>query len=125
MTELSRDYKMRFWLGGLAAFLVLLYLLRGGSDVNPNTLSRFYEFHIGVLPTMMTLLIVAHVLLVRLHGRGSAAKRSEPRNLSVLSRPYAAGNDCRTPLCTADLQYRSPFFEWLAVMAQFDFICVA
>jgi cytochrome b6 len=46
----------------------LLYLLRGGPDVNPNTLSRFYDFHIGVLPTMMTLLIVAHLALVRLHG---------------------------------------------------------
>jgi quinol-cytochrome oxidoreductase complex cytochrome b subunit len=46
----------------------LLYLLRGGADVNPNTLSRFYDFHIGVLPTMMTLLIVAHLFLVRLHG---------------------------------------------------------
>jgi quinol-cytochrome oxidoreductase complex cytochrome b subunit len=46
----------------------LLYLLRGGPDVNPNTLSRFYDLHIGVLPTMMTLLIVAHLALVRLHG---------------------------------------------------------
>jgi quinol-cytochrome oxidoreductase complex cytochrome b subunit len=46
----------------------LLYLLRGGPNVNPNTLSRFYDFHIGVLPTMMTLLIVAHLALVRLHG---------------------------------------------------------
>ena len=46
----------------------LLILLRGGSDVNPNTLSRFYDFHIGVLPMMMTLLIIAHLALVRLHG---------------------------------------------------------
>jgi cytochrome b6 len=55
----------------------LLYLLRGGPDVNPNTLSRFYDFHIGVLPTMMTLLIVVHVLLVRLHG--VAPLPSDPR----------------------------------------------
>jgi hypothetical protein len=25
----------------------LLFLLRGGPNVNPNTLSRFYDFHIG------------------------------------------------------------------------------
>ena len=46
----------------------LLYLLRGGPDVNPNTLTRFYNFHIGVLPTLMTLLLVAHIVLVRMHG---------------------------------------------------------
>ena len=46
----------------------LLWLLRGGPDVNPNTLSRFYNFHIGVLPTLMVLVIAVHLVLVRLHG---------------------------------------------------------
>jgi quinol-cytochrome oxidoreductase complex cytochrome b subunit len=46
----------------------LLWLLRGGPDVNPNTLSRFYNFHIGVLPTLMALVVAAHLVLVRLHG---------------------------------------------------------
>jgi quinol-cytochrome oxidoreductase complex cytochrome b subunit len=46
----------------------LLYLLRGGPEVNPNTLTRFYDFHIGVLPTLMTLLLAGHIVLVRLHS---------------------------------------------------------
>lgn len=46
----------------------LLYLLRGGASVNPNTLTRFYNFHIGVLPTVMVLLIGFHLVLVRLHS---------------------------------------------------------
>jgi quinol-cytochrome oxidoreductase complex cytochrome b subunit len=46
----------------------LLYLLRGGPEVNPNTMSRFYDFHIGILPTIVTLLVAGHILLVRLHG---------------------------------------------------------
>ena len=46
----------------------LLYLLRGGPDVNPNTLSRFYDFHIGVMPTLFALLVGMHILLIRLHG---------------------------------------------------------
>ena len=46
----------------------ILWLLRGGPDVNPNTLARFYDFHIGVLPTLMVLVLGAHLLLVRLHG---------------------------------------------------------
>ena len=46
----------------------LLYPGCGAPNVNPNTLSRFYDFHIGVLPTTMTLAILAHLALVRLHG---------------------------------------------------------
>jgi quinol-cytochrome oxidoreductase complex cytochrome b subunit len=46
----------------------LLWLLRGGPDVNPNTLSRFYDFHIGVLPTLFVVVIGLHIVLVRLHG---------------------------------------------------------
>ncbi|HLG54296.1 MAG TPA: cytochrome bc complex cytochrome b subunit [Vicinamibacterales bacterium] len=46
----------------------LLYMLRGGADVNPQTLTRFYNFHIGVIPTMFFVLLVGHILLVRLHG---------------------------------------------------------
>lgn len=45
-----------------------LWMLRGGPDVNPNTLSRFYDFHIGVLPTLFVAVIALHLLLVRLHG---------------------------------------------------------
>ena len=47
---------------------VLARLLRGGSTVADSTLTRFYIFHIGVLPTAITLLLFFHVLLIRLHG---------------------------------------------------------
>jgi len=46
----------------------VLWVLRGGADVNPNTLARFYNFHIGVLPTLMVLAVGAHLVFVRLHG---------------------------------------------------------
>ena len=46
----------------------LLYMLRGGADVNPQTLTRFYNFHIGVIPTIFFVLFAGHILLVRLHG---------------------------------------------------------
>ena len=46
----------------------LLWLLRGGPEVNSGTLSRFYNFHIGVLPTLTVLAVFAHLVLVRLHG---------------------------------------------------------
>lgn len=46
----------------------ILYMLRGGADVGPQTLTRFYNFHIGVIPTVFFVLLVVHIVLVRLHG---------------------------------------------------------
>jgi ubiquinol-cytochrome c reductase cytochrome b subunit/cytochrome b6 len=41
---------------------------RGGPEVGANTLTRFFVFHIGVLPTVMVILLVLHVVQIRLHG---------------------------------------------------------
>ena len=46
----------------------LLYLLRGGADVSPQTLTRFYNFHIGVIPALFFATLLGHIFLVRLHG---------------------------------------------------------
>ena len=42
--------------------------IRGGDAIGASTLTRFFVFHIGVLPTLMVLLIGAHLFMVRLHG---------------------------------------------------------
>lgn len=46
----------------------LARMLRGGEAIGENTLTRLYILHIGVLPTLITLLLFAHILLIRLHG---------------------------------------------------------
>jgi quinol-cytochrome oxidoreductase complex cytochrome b subunit len=55
-----------------------LRFLRGGDDVTGATLTRFFGFHVAVLPATATALISIHVLLVQLHGMsvppGVAAK---------------------------------------------------
>lgn len=43
-------------------------LLRGGSEIGENTLTRFYILHIGVLPMVVFILISLHILMIRLHG---------------------------------------------------------
>lgn len=48
-----------------------LYMLRGGAEVNSQTLTRFYNFHVGVIPTLFVVLLVCHIALVRLHGVGA------------------------------------------------------
>ncbi len=42
--------------------------LRGGFDVTQETLTRFYAFHVSVLPMISLVIIGVHVLLVQVHG---------------------------------------------------------
>ncbi|HSP62340.1 MAG TPA: cytochrome bc complex cytochrome b subunit [Pyrinomonadaceae bacterium] len=45
-----------------------LRFLRGGDDVTGATLTRFFGFHVAVLPATATVFIGVHVLMVQLHG---------------------------------------------------------
>ena len=52
--------------------------LRGGPHVGSNMLTRLFVFHIGALPTIMVVVLLAHLLLMRAHGvseLGSSAKK--------------------------------------------------
>ena len=42
--------------------------LRGGPHVGSNMLTRLFVFHIGALPTIMVIVLLAHLLLMRAHG---------------------------------------------------------
>ena len=42
--------------------------LRGGTEVGGDTITRFYAFHVSILPVLSLLLIGLHVLLVQYHG---------------------------------------------------------
>ena len=46
----------------------VLRFLRGGDDVTGATLTRFFGFHVAVLPATATVFIAIHVVLVQLHG---------------------------------------------------------
>lgn len=46
----------------------LLRFLRGGDRVTGGTLSRFYGWHVAILPALATLLLAIHLLFVQLHG---------------------------------------------------------
>jgi quinol-cytochrome oxidoreductase complex cytochrome b subunit len=49
----------------------LLKLLRGGSDVTGATLTRFFGFHVAVLPGIVTMLLLFHLALVQRWGISS------------------------------------------------------
>ncbi|HZQ70366.1 MAG TPA: cytochrome bc complex cytochrome b subunit [Terriglobales bacterium] len=46
----------------------MMIFLRGGEEVTGATLTRFFGFHVAVLPGLATLLILLHVLLVQRLG---------------------------------------------------------
>src|SRR5262245_17117811 len=46
----------------------LVRFLRGGDDVTGATLTRFYGFHVAILPALTTAALLIHVFLVQRHG---------------------------------------------------------
>jgi len=43
-------------------------LLRGGEDVTADTLTRFFSFHVSILPVFIFLLLAVHVYLIQKQG---------------------------------------------------------
>jgi len=46
----------------------MLRLLRGGEHITGGTLTRFFGFHVAVLPAISTVLLLSHLHLVQHHG---------------------------------------------------------
>ena len=79
----------------------MMIFLRGGEEVTGATLTRFFGFHVAVLPGLATLLILLHLLLVQRLGMsvppetGSSVDREsvcEAGN-EILPQLHAAGTD--------------------------------
>ena len=64
----------------------ILRFLRGGDYVTGGTLSRFYGWHVAILPALTTVVLVVHLLLVQVQGMsvppgeetGARARKSTP-----------------------------------------------
>jgi cytochrome b6 len=50
----------------IGAFMVRF--LRGGDEVTGATLTRFYGFHVAILPAITTAMLMIHLLMVQRHG---------------------------------------------------------
>ena len=56
----------------------LKQLLLGGDAYNDRTLSRFYVVHAAILPATITLLVIIHIALIRLHGVTEVRVEDDP-----------------------------------------------
>jgi cytochrome b6 len=69
----------------------LLHFLRGGERVSGGTLSRFYGWHVAILPALTAVLLGAHLLFVQLYGMSVPPKKErEPGGRSMPFLPHFA-----------------------------------
>ena len=61
--------------------------LRGGDHITGGTLSRFYGWHVAILPAIVTSLLLLHLLLVNRHGM-SAPRSEEERPGGLRTMPF-------------------------------------
>jgi cytochrome b6 len=61
----------------------IMEFLRGGEDVTGATLTRFFGFHVAVLPGIFTFLLIIHLVLVQRQG---------------MSEPLVAGEEKQRPM---------------------------
>lgn len=61
--------------------------LRGGEDITGETLTRFFGFHVSVLPLLIFLLLAFHVYLIQKHGM-SIPLSEEKKEKSIPSIPF-------------------------------------
>jgi len=88
-------------INGTAPFLgpFLAQFLRGGAEIGPDTIARFYSLHMLLLPGALFALIGLHLYLVIRLGvspnpwtkRGAGAEREAAPGRSGLTRPSARG----------------------------------
>jgi len=72
----------------------MLRFLRGGERVTGGTLSRFYGWHVAILPALATLLLGVHLLLVQMQGMSSPpSEEAKPDRRSMKFFPHFAMRD--------------------------------
>jgi len=92
-----------------------LRFLRGGERVTGGTLSRFYGWHVAILPAITGILLAAHLLFVQLHGMSvpPAVERSGRRRREMRFIPdFALRETWVWTLALAALAALAALFPW-------------
>lgn len=91
-------------------------LLRGGEDVTGATLSRFYAFHVALLPAMFTIVLGLHLLFVQrqgMHAPEYFEKLPEEKKKVIPFFPNFVLRDALLWLIVLNvLLYLAVFFPW-------------
>jgi len=66
----------------------IVRFLRGGDHVTGGTLSRFYGWHVAILPAITTFILVIHLLQVQRHGMSVPPSVERRRGANVRQMPF-------------------------------------
>ncbi|MBI3579551.1 MAG: cytochrome b N-terminal domain-containing protein [Ignavibacteriales bacterium] len=66
----------------------LMIFLRGGEEVTGATLSRFFGFHVAVLPGLFTVLLGIHLILVQRQGMSEPLEHGEAPKAELKTMPF-------------------------------------
>jgi len=66
----------------------LVRFLRGGDHVTGGTLSRFYGWHVAILPAVTTFVLLVHLLLVQKHGMSVPPSQEKENPSSRRTMPF-------------------------------------
>jgi quinol-cytochrome oxidoreductase complex cytochrome b subunit len=66
----------------------IMVFLRGGEDVTGATLSRFFGFHVAVLPGLFTVLLGVHLLLVQRQGMSHPLTYEDEKAKDLKTMPF-------------------------------------
>ncbi len=96
----------------------LVRFLRGGDEVTGATLTRFYGFHVAVLPAVMTILLGLHLLLVQRQGMSvpisveRAVRRGDPLRQMPFFPNYVLRDVLAWYVALAILAALALFYPW-------------
>jgi cytochrome b6 len=91
----------------------LVVFLRGGADVTGGTLTRFFGFHVAVLPALTTVLVMLHLSLIQKQGMSvpPSLERRQLRSLPFF--PNVFLRDLVSWYCLLGLLvFLAVFFPW-------------
>ena len=69
----------------------LMIFLRGGEDVTGATLTRFFGFHVAVLPGVFTVLLSIHLLLVQRQGMSEPLAVARESSVRLIDEAISGG----------------------------------
>jgi cytochrome b6 len=66
----------------------IMVLLRGGDEVTGATLSRFFGFHVAVLPGVFVILLTIHLLMVQRQGMSEPTGEEQKKAGGLKTMPF-------------------------------------
>lgn len=86
--------------------------LRGGEDVTGATLTRFFGFHVAVLPGITTIILFIHVLMVQIHGNAKPVTLDNSKKSMPFFPDFFLRDILAWMIALAVLAFLAAFYPW-------------